>query len=67
MQDNTVVGTITSGDYGHRVGMNLAYAFVKPNFAAVGSSLQLDLCGEHIAAHIIESSPYDPRFEHMRA
>ena len=67
MQDNTVVGTITSGDYGHRVGMNLAYAFVKPDFAAVGSSLQLDLCGEHIAAHIIEPSPYDPRFEHMRA
>ena len=67
MQDNTVVGTITSGDYGHRVGMNLAYAFVKPNFAAVGSSLQLDLCGEHIAAHIIEPSPYDPRFEHMQA
>ena len=67
MQDNTVVGTITSGDYGHRVGMNLAYAFVKPNFAAVGSSLQLDLCGEHIAAHIIEPSPYDPRFERMRA
>ncbi|WP_386628622.1 GcvT family protein [Sulfitobacter geojensis] len=67
MQGNTVVGTITSGDYGHRVGMNLAYAFVKPDFAAVGSSLQLDLCGEHIAAHIIEPSPFDPRFERMRA
>ena len=34
MQGDTVVGTITSGDYGHRVGMNLAYAFVKPDFAA---------------------------------
>lgn len=67
MQDKTVVGTITSGDYGHRVGMNLAYAFVKSDFAAVGSLLQLDLCGEHIAAHIIEHSPYDPRFERMRA
>ncbi|WP_146591689.1 GcvT family protein [Puniceibacterium confluentis] len=67
VQGNTVVGTITSGDYGHRVGMNLAYAFVKPDFAAVGSTLQLDLCGEHIAAHIIEPSPYDPRFERMRA
>jgi len=67
MQGNTVVGTITSGDYGHRVGMNLAYAFVKPDFVAVGSSLQLDLCGEHIAAHIIEPSPYDRRFERMRA
>ncbi|KHA51320.1 GcvT family protein [Sulfitobacter geojensis] len=67
MQGNTVVGTITSGDYGHRVGMNLAYAFVKPDFAAVGSSLQLDLCGEHIAAHIIEPSPFDSGFERMRA
>ncbi len=67
MQGNTVVGTITSGDYGHRVGMNLAYAFVKSDFSAVGSSLQLDLCGEHIAAHIIEPSPFDPRFERMRA
>ncbi|WP_422076036.1 aminomethyltransferase family protein, partial [Sulfitobacter geojensis] len=67
MQGNTVVGTITSGDYGHRVGMNLAYAFVKPDFATVGSSLQLDLCGDHIAAHIIEPSPFDPGFERMRA
>ncbi|MBM1558405.1 FAD-dependent oxidoreductase [Sulfitobacter mediterraneus] len=66
MRGNTVVGTITSGDYGHRVGMNLAYAFVKSEFAAVGSSLQLDLCGEHIDAHIIEPSPFDPRFERMR-
>lgn len=66
MQGNTAVGTITSGDYGHRVEMNLAYAFVKPDFAAVGSSLQLDLCGERIVAHVIEPSPFDPKFERMR-
>ncbi len=66
MQGNTVVGTITSGDYGHRVGMNLAYAFVKPDFAAVGSTLHLDLCGENIAARVIDPSPYDPRLERMR-
>lgn len=66
MHDNTVVGTITSGAYGHRVGMNLAYAFVKPDFATVGSSLELDLCGEHIPAHVIVPSPYDPEFERSR-
>ncbi|MDP5336919.1 MAG: FAD-dependent oxidoreductase [Paracoccaceae bacterium] len=66
MHGNTVVGTITSGDYGHRVGMNLAYAFVKPDFADLGSTMQLDLCGEHISAHVIDPSPYDPEFERMR-
>lgn len=67
MQGNTVVGTITSGDFGHRVEMNLAYAFVKPDFATVGSTVQLDLCGERIAAHVIDSGPYDPKFERMRS
>lgn len=67
MQGNTVVGTITSGDYGHRIGMNLAYAFVKPNCAYAGSTMQLDLCGEHIAGHVIDNSPYDPEFKRMRS
>ncbi len=66
MQGNQVVGTITSGDYGHRVGMNLAYAFIKPECAAVGSTMQLDLCGELIGAHVIEDAPYDPKFERLR-
>ena len=67
MQNGKVVGTITSGDYGHRVGMNLAYAFVKCNFAHKGSTLQLDLCGELLMAQIIDQSPYDPSFERMRS
>ncbi len=67
MHGHTVVGTITSGDYGHRVGMNLAYAFVKPDFSAVGSTLQLDLCGDLIDAHVIPPSPYDPNFDRMRS
>ncbi len=67
IQDNAVVGTITSGDFGHRVGLNLAYAFVKPDFATPGSTMQVDLCGEHVAATVIDPSPYDPKFERMRS
>ncbi|WP_370402064.1 GcvT family protein [Sulfitobacter sp. JB4-11] len=66
MQDGKVIGTITSGDFGHRIGMNLAYAFVKPEFAEPETSMQLDLCGERIAAQVIAPSPYDPEFERMR-
>ncbi len=67
MQGDKVVGTITSGDWGHRVGLNLAYAFVMPELAAVGSTMKLDLCGDLVDAEVIPPSPYDPEYARMRA
>lgn len=67
MNGNTVVGTITSGDWGHRVGMNLAYAFVDPSFAEVGCTMKLDMYGDLIDAEIIAPSPYDPSHALMRS
>jgi len=67
MLDGKVVGTITSGDWGHRVGMNLAYAFLNPDLADVGSTMQLDLLGELVGAEVIAASPYDPGFDRMRS
>ena len=67
MQGDNVVGTITSGEWGHRVGMNLAYAFVLPEMAEVGTGMQLDLCGDLVAAEVIAPCPYDPNYSHMRA
>jgi dimethylglycine dehydrogenase len=66
MVGDKVVGTITSGEYGHRLGVNLAYAFIVPELARTGASMELDLCGKRVAAHIIEPSPYDPKFERIR-
>ena len=66
MLDGKVVGTITSGDWGHRVGTNLAYAFVDPALAELGSTMQLDLLGDMVGAEVIAPSPYDPGFERMR-
>lgn len=66
MDGDTVVGTVSSGDWGHRVGMNLAYAFVEPEFADIGSTMELDLCGERILSTVIPPSPYDPDFSRLR-
>lgn len=66
MQGGQVVGTITSGDWGYRVGMNLAYAFVDPTFAHEGSTLELDLCGDLVGVEVIAASPYDPSHKLMR-
>ena len=66
MQGEKVVGTVTSGDWGHRVDMNLAYAFVEPHLANIGSTMQLDLCGDLVAAEVIAPSPYDAGFALMQ-
>ncbi|MEO1111005.1 MAG: FAD-dependent oxidoreductase [Pseudomonadota bacterium] len=67
MLDGKVVGTVTSGDWGHRVGLNLAYAFVDPDLAEPGTQMQLDLCGELTDAAVIPASPYDPDFSRLRS
>ena len=67
MLDGSVVGTITSGDWGHRVGKNLAYAFVDPAMAAEGTEMTLDLLGQHATAKVISAVQYDPDHSRMRA
>ncbi|WP_299773398.1 FAD-dependent oxidoreductase [uncultured Tateyamaria sp.] len=67
MQDNSVVGTVTSGDWGHRVGMNLAYAFVRPDLAAQGTEITVDMLGEIVRCTVIAPGPYDPETTRPRA
>ena len=62
MQNNRVVGTVTSGDWGHRVGKNLAYAFVEPDMSAPGSATHIDILGDLIQATVIEAGPYERQF-----
>ncbi|MEM0987870.1 MAG: FAD-dependent oxidoreductase [Pseudomonadota bacterium] len=66
MQDGGVVGTVTSGDWGHRLGKNLAYAFVLPDLAGAGTQLSLDRCGEMLPTTVIPPCPYDPAHSLMR-
>ena len=65
--NGTVVGTITSGDWGHRVGMNLAYGFVDAAQVVEGAELTVDVIGEPMPASILDQPPYDPEFSRLRA
>jgi len=53
-----VVGTVTFGDCGHRVGLNLAYAFVDPGLAGPGTKLVVEVIGRDIKAEVIARSPH---------
>ena len=67
MHGGKVVGTVTSGEWGHRVNMNLAYAFIDPDLATIGRELTVDVLGDLLPARIIESGPYDPEYQRVRA
>ena len=67
MQDGAVVGTVTSGGWGHRVGQNLAYAFVTPEMAAQGTEFSVDMLGDMVPARVIAPGPYDPDTTRPRA
>ena len=66
MVDDKVVGTITSGEWGHRVGKNLAYAFVNLDVAEPDVMLEVDMCGLLVSAKVIQASPYDSSHQLMR-
>jgi dimethylglycine dehydrogenase len=67
MLGDKVVGTITSGDYGHRVKKNLAYAFVDPEIAAEGTQVQIDVLGTLVAATVTAQAHYDAAMERVRS
>ena len=57
------VGTITSAAWGYRVSKNLAMAYVKPEFADVGTELSVLLMGKRTSVVVVEPCVYDA--EHM--
>ncbi|PWJ21117.1 GcvT family protein [Jannaschia seohaensis] len=62
-----IVGTVTSGEWGHRTGLNLAYAFVRPGQSAPGTALTVDILGHPVPARVIPPCPYDPGHARMRS
>jgi len=65
-QDGNLVGHITSGEYGHTVGMSLAMALIDREHAAVGTELTAHVVGEERSVRVIPDSPRDPDGVAMR-
>jgi len=51
--EGDVVGTVTSASYGYRVRKNLAYAFIKPEYASHGTEVYVDVLGVSQKAVIV--------------
>jgi dimethylglycine dehydrogenase len=60
-----VVGWVTSGAFGYRVGRSLALGYV-PAAVAAERDFQIELIGERRDARRLEAAPYDPEGARMR-
>jgi len=62
-----MVGRATAGCYGHVLGKSLAIGYVKPEHAAIGTALEIEILGERKQATVVVESPYDPANNDLRA
>ena len=65
--NDQVVGRATGGNYGFRVQKSIALGMVKPEYAEIGTKLQMDILGNLHEVTVIQESPYDPENHKLRA
>jgi dimethylglycine dehydrogenase len=62
-----IIGRATAGYFGHALRKSLGLGYVKPDFAPVGSNLEIEILGERKRATVLIDSPYDPQNEDLKA
>ena len=67
MRGDAVVGHVSSGGYGHRVGRRLALAWVEAGAATAGTALEIEILGERHGATVAGGAVYDPENARVRA
>ena len=67
MRGDALVGHVSSGGYGHRVGHRLALAWIETTAAAAGTALEVEILGERHGATVVGGPVYDPENARARA
>ena len=62
-----MMGITTSGTWGHTVGKSLVFAYVAPEFAAPGSTFEIDILTDRRRATVLADAAFDPKNERPRA
>ena len=65
--DDTIVGYVTSGAYGHHVGKSLALAYLDVAVIDARPPLTVHVVGERRTARLLAEPPYDPTGSRLRA
>jgi glycine cleavage system aminomethyltransferase T/glycine/D-amino acid oxidase-like deaminating enzyme len=62
-----VVGRVTSGGYGFAVDRSIAYAYLPPDLAAIGTRGEVEVFGEWIGFEVAREPLYDPTGARIRS
>ena len=65
--DGEIVGRITSGGYGYRVGAALAFAYLPATRAEIGRQVEVELFGAWHRATVVRDPQWDPAGERIRS
>lgn len=66
-KDGAVIGEVTSGAYGYRVGSSIALGVVKAEHAEVGTEMEVEIYGERCPAKVVAMPLWDPDNARIRA
>jgi len=71
VRDGNIVGTVTSGNYGHHLGGAIGLGYVpskgESDADVLGSRYEIEIAGERFAATASLKPMYDPKAERVRA
>ncbi len=65
--DGDVVGRVTSGNQGFRVGVAIAFAYLPADRADLGRRVEVEVFGHWIPAEVVKDPLYDPDGARIRA
>jgi len=61
MDDNQVIGRVTSAVYSPRIKENIALAMLKIEYTSIGTEVKIDLGAKKVVAYVTEKPFYDPK------
>ena len=62
-----IVGRVTSGGYGFAVERSIAYAYLPPHRAAIGTLGEVEVFGEWVGFEVVREPLYDPAGTRIRS
>jgi 4-methylaminobutanoate oxidase (formaldehyde-forming) len=62
-----IAGRVTSGGYGYTVERSIAYAYLPPSDAVVGTEVEVEIFGEWVPGRVAAEPLFDPKGERIRS
>lgn len=66
-KDGSLIGTVTSGGWGHRTNTNIAMGFVHADFSEPDLPVLVEIMGEPVSATVSAGDFYDAQYKRVRS